>query len=146
MGLSLAKTSWSNARVKLQFQVHFGVQKDFGLKKLLGQKKISSQKNLGKKKLVQNFFGTKLFWTQQFFLTQNLFGPQMHLKLEFDSGVGPTCFLIFSILLLDHFFKMMYIWRAKMFGAQIQKMETMSPKMCCFRYCLPSPLVSAPLP
>ena len=23
--------------------------------------------------------------------TQNLFGPKMHLRMEFDSGVGPTC-------------------------------------------------------
>ena len=25
------------------------------------------------------------------FCTQNLFGPKMHLRMEFDSGVGPTC-------------------------------------------------------
>ena len=41
----------------------------------------------------QNFFGTRIIWNPTLFLTRNLFGPKMHLKLEFDSGVGPTCFL-----------------------------------------------------
>ena len=27
------------------------------------------------------------------FCTQNLFGPEIHLRMEFDSGVGPTCFV-----------------------------------------------------
>ena len=26
------------------------------------------------------------------FCTQNLFGPKMHMRMEFDSGVGPTFF------------------------------------------------------
>ena len=26
---------------------------------------------------------------------QNLFGPKMHLRMEFDSGVGPTCWYYF---------------------------------------------------
>ena len=25
------------------------------------------------------------------FCIQNLFGPKMHLRMEFDSGIGPTC-------------------------------------------------------
>ena len=24
------------------------------------------------------------------------FGPKMHLRMEFDSGVGPTCYFFFS--------------------------------------------------
>ena len=37
----------------------------------------SSQKN----------FGPKIVWAQ------NLFGTKMHLRMEFDTGVGPTCYL-----------------------------------------------------
>ena len=41
--------------------------------------------------------GTRIIWDPTLFLTQNLFGPNMHLKLEFDSGVGPTCYLGFCL-------------------------------------------------
>ena len=56
-------TSWANARVKLQFQVHW-VQKDFGSKKIFvwkicfGQKKIFGPKNVGSKKNC----GSKKLW------------------------------------------------------------------------------------
>ena len=37
-------------------------------------------------------FKTKFFRDLTLFLTQNFFGPKIHLKMECDSGVGPTCF------------------------------------------------------
>ena len=37
------------------------------------------------------FLRTKIFWDLTLFLTQNLLWPKMHLRMEFDSGVGPTC-------------------------------------------------------
>merc|ERR1711954_419080 len=40
---------------------------------------------------VQNFFGTNILLDPTIFCSQNLFGPKMHLRMEFDSGVGPTC-------------------------------------------------------
>ena len=39
---------------------------------------------------VQHFFGPEIFWTQ------HVFGPKMLLRMEFDSGVDPTCF-VFSL-------------------------------------------------
>ena len=30
--------------------------------------------------------------SQKILWAQNLFGPKMHLRMEFDSGVGQTCF------------------------------------------------------
>ena len=46
---------------------------------------------------VQNYFGTKTFWTQhflelKFFWTQHFFWTQNAIEMEFDSGVGPTCY------------------------------------------------------
>ena len=35
-------------------------------------------------------FEPKIVWAQI------LFGTKMHLSMEFDSGVGPTCFTMFS--------------------------------------------------
>ena len=81
---------------------------------------LSDPKNLWTSK----FFGPHFFWTQHFFkvkhffltqnfgdpkffwpkilldtkiFTQNLFRPKMHLRMEFDSGVGPTCFIYFPL-------------------------------------------------
>ena len=47
------------------------------------------------------FFGHNIFWTQNLFWTKHFFypkvvGPKMHLKIEFDSGIGPTCSSLFS--------------------------------------------------
>ena len=40
-------------------------------------------------------FGPKIFWDPKFFLpkifTQNLSGSKIHLRMEFDFGVGPNC-------------------------------------------------------
>ena len=48
----------------------------------------SGQIKLGQ---VQNFFVTRFFLDPTIFFSQNLFGPKMHLRMEIDSGVGPTC-------------------------------------------------------
>ena len=53
----------------------------------------------------QTFFGPKIYGAKQFFWIQffsylifiwfqRFFGPKMHLRMEFDSGVGPTCLII----------------------------------------------------
>ena len=34
------------------------------------------------------------------FCTRNLFGPKMHLRMEFDFGVGPTCFNYFIVKII----------------------------------------------
>ena len=60
------KSSWDRSNQVMTGQVKFGLVKS----------DRSSQK----------IFGHKIFWAQ------NLFGPKMHLRMEFDSGVGPTCF------------------------------------------------------
>ena len=59
---------------------YFWTQHFFGGKFFLGKKLFGP--NIF---LEVNFFGPKIF------LPQNLFGPKMHLKLEFDSGAGPSC-------------------------------------------------------
>ena len=46
-------------------------------------------------KLNLNFWGTKYLTTNEvkiFYLNPQ---TKMHLRMEFDSGVGPTCFIIF---------------------------------------------------
>ena len=49
----------------------------------------SSQDCLGYDR-TQRFFGIKTFLDPTLFWTLNLFGLKMHLRMEFDSGVGPT--------------------------------------------------------
>ena len=70
------KTSWANARVKLHSQVHFGSKKILSWQKGQVPKNFSLKKIGSKQVLGSNFFGL---------------GPKMHLRMEFDSGVGPTC-------------------------------------------------------
>ena len=81
-------TSWANARVKLHSQVHFRSQK------ILSTKNVWVPKMLVPKFVcVQHSFVSKKFWAQLFFGL----GPKMHLRMEFDSGVGPTCFSLFCV-------------------------------------------------
>ena len=47
------------------------------------------------------FLDPRFFWTQNVygiktFLDPTLFGSKIHLRMEFDSGVGPTCYTMFS--------------------------------------------------
>ena len=42
----------------------------------------------------QNILHPKFVWTQ------NLYGPEMHVRMEFDSAVGPTCFCVGSLPLI----------------------------------------------
>ena len=48
----------------------------------------------------QNFFGIITFLELTLFSTLNSFGLNMHLRMEFDSGVGPTCFILYYFSLL----------------------------------------------
>ena len=41
-----------------------------------------------------NFFGPKFFLHLR--LVGLFFGPEIHLRMEFDSSVGPTCLRLFS--------------------------------------------------
>ena len=36
---------------------------------------------------------TRIIWDPTLFLTKNLFGPQIHLRIEFDPDVGKTFFI-----------------------------------------------------
>ena len=44
------------------------------------------------------FFGTNIFLDTTIFCAQNLFGPKIHLRIEFDFGVGPTCFAFIVVV------------------------------------------------
>ena len=57
-------------------------------------------------------FGPKIFWDPKFFLPkifpQNLSGSKIHLRIEFDSGVGPTCIHFFLLAPLDELISNMW--------------------------------------
>ena len=54
-----------------------------------GQVKLRQVKS-GQVKSSQDWSELTFFGPNNFCI-ENLFGPKMHLRMEFDSGVGPTC-------------------------------------------------------
>ena len=40
------------------------------------------------------FLDLNFFWDQKFHWSQTNFRPEMHLRVDFDSGSGPTCCML----------------------------------------------------
>ena len=83
---------WSQANLcfSLPFLSLFSFSSKFGLNIKSGQAKSSWDRS-NQVMTGQVKFGLVKSDMSTIFCTQNLFGSKIHLRMEFDSGVGPTC-------------------------------------------------------
>ena len=68
------------------------VKSSYDRPKMFGLKILWMQNFLNSNFFSDSKFSDPKFFGPKFFLDLNLFGLKIHLRMEFGSGVGPTCF------------------------------------------------------